>query len=103
VSDQLSPYLTIEEVAQRYRVEVPTVRRWRAINVGPRGVHAHGSRGTLLYPRKEIERYDAELLAQATAERESAAVPISRGRRSRSVSATRGKRARAGRPLRATS
>jgi hypothetical protein len=103
VSDQLPPYLTIEEVAQRYRVEVPTVRRWRAINVGPRGVHAHGSRGTLLYPRKEIERYDAELLAQAAAERESALLPIARARRSRGVPTPRGKRIRASRPLRATS
>jgi hypothetical protein len=68
--DQLDSYLTIEEVAARYRVEVSTVRHWRVIGVGPRGVHAHGRKGILIYPAAEIRRYDEELLQQAISERE---------------------------------
>jgi Helix-turn-helix domain len=92
VTDQLPAYLTIEEVAERYRVKVPTVRHWRVIGVGPRGVHAYGSKGPLMYPRAEIQRYDSELLAQAAGESHPAAVTARPGRRSRPV-----------RPLRATS
>ncbi len=92
MSDQLPAYLTIEEVAERYRVKVPTVRHWRTIGVGPRGVHAYGSKGPLMYPREEIQRYDAELLAQAAGEIQPAVMTTRRGRRARTV-----------RPLRATS
>lgn len=66
--DQMPPYLTIGEVATRYRVEVSTVRHWRVIGVGPRGVHAHGGKGKLIYPAAEIRRYDNELLQRAISE-----------------------------------
>ena len=66
--EQLPAYLTIEEVAARYRAEVSTMRYWRQIGVGPRAVHAHGAKGRLLYPAAEIRRYDEELLQQAAYE-----------------------------------
>jgi hypothetical protein len=59
-------YLTIEEVADYYRVEVGTVRGWRAQGTGPVGVHAgEGTNGLLIYPQAEIQRWDAEILQRA--------------------------------------
>jgi hypothetical protein len=55
-------YLTSEEVAKHYRTVTSTVRYWRMINYGPRGVRA-GRR--VLYPVTEIERFDRELAEQA--------------------------------------
>ncbi|HEY1914259.1 MAG TPA: helix-turn-helix domain-containing protein [Streptosporangiaceae bacterium] len=67
MKDQLPEYLTTEEVAERYRRTVPTVRYWRHTGYGPKGVRV----GTIvLYPRAEVERFDqqlAELAAAATA------------------------------------
>ena len=60
--DQLPEYLTIDEVADRYRTTVATLRYWRYLGTGPQAVKS-GTR--LLYPAAAIRRYDAELLAQA--------------------------------------
>lgn len=58
-------YLTLGEVAERYRTPVATVRYWRVLGYGPRGVKV----GTkVLYPIAEIERFDRELADQAAAE-----------------------------------
>lgn len=51
-------YLVIEEIAERYRKPVETIRYWRKTGFGPRAVRV-GS--TLLYPRAEVERFDREL------------------------------------------
>jgi Helix-turn-helix domain len=57
-------WLTMEEVADHYRRSVPTIRYWRHIGYGPKGVKV----GTgVLYPRAEVERFDQELAAEAGA------------------------------------
>jgi hypothetical protein len=58
-------YLTTEDVALKYRTQPATVRYWRHIGYGPRGVRV-GRR--VLYPESEVERFDAELATQIRAE-----------------------------------
>ena len=58
VSAQASDYLTTAEVAERYRTRDSTVRHWRSMGYGPKGVKV-GRR--MLYPQSEIDRFDAEL------------------------------------------
>jgi hypothetical protein len=53
-------YLTVPEVAEHYRTTPATVRYWRHIGFGPRGVKS-GTR--VLYPRAEIDRHDRQLLS----------------------------------------
>jgi hypothetical protein len=50
-------YYTTSEVAAHYRTADSTVRYWRLIDYGPKGVKI-GRR--VLYPRAEIERFDRE-------------------------------------------
>lgn len=56
-------YLTTAELAERFRTTAPTVRYWRHMGYGPRGVRI-GRR--VLYPLHEVERWEREKL-QATA------------------------------------
>jgi hypothetical protein len=56
-------YWTTPETAAHYRQPESTIRYWRMIGYGPRGVRA-GRR--VLYPVAEIERFDRELAEQAT-------------------------------------
>lgn len=58
----MSPYLTTEELAERFRVSVETARWWRHVGKGPQGVRI-GKR--VLYPVTAVEDYERELLAQA--------------------------------------
>lgn len=58
-------YLTVPEIASHYRTTTATIRYWRHIGYGPRGVKV-GTR--VLYPRAEVERFDQQLRAQATAD-----------------------------------
>lgn len=51
-------FFTTAEVAGRYRTNDSTVRYWRHIGYGPRGVRVGRK---VLYPAAEIERFDAEL------------------------------------------
>lgn len=51
-------YLTTAEVAQRYRTSESTVRYWRYLGKGPKGIRIGRN---VLYPLDEVERYDAEL------------------------------------------
>lgn len=51
-------YLTTAEVAEHYRTVVGTVRYWRHLGYGPRGVKM---RGKVLYPESEVQRHDAQL------------------------------------------
>lgn len=57
----MSDYLTGAEVAKRYRTADSTVRYWRMIGYGPKGVKV-GRR--VLYPVAEIERFDEQLAQQ---------------------------------------
>jgi DNA-binding transcriptional MerR regulator len=51
-------YLTTTEVAERYRTAESTVRYWRQIGKGPRGIKI-GKR--VLYPEAELLRYERTL------------------------------------------
>ena len=54
----MTKYLTTAELAERYRVTVQTVQRWRTNGYGPKGVKiAH----RLLYPEEEVVRFDERL------------------------------------------
>lgn len=57
-----SPYLTVDEVAHYYRKPVKTIRKWREVGYGPIPVKVGIN---LLYHVDEINRFDAELKAQA--------------------------------------
>jgi predicted DNA-binding transcriptional regulator AlpA len=61
-------YLTLPEVAARYRTSEAVIRYWRHCGHGPRAIKI-GRR--VLYPRAEVERFERELLERA--EREAAA------------------------------
>jgi hypothetical protein len=63
MADQERPdYLTTTEVGVRYRTPDSTVRYWRMIGYGPKGVKV-GRR--VLYAIDEIERFDKELAESA--------------------------------------
>lgn len=55
-------YATTEEVAEHYRTTPGTVRYWRRIGYGPLGFKVGRK---VLYSKAELERFDAEKLAQA--------------------------------------
>lgn len=59
---RMDDYLTIPEVAKHYRTSEGTVRYWRHIGYGPKGVKL-GTR--VLYPRSEIDLFDRELAEKA--------------------------------------
>jgi transposase-like protein len=61
-SDAIAEYLTLNEVAARYRTTPATVRYWRHIGYGPNGAKV-GTR--VLYPRAEVQRFDRELAERA--------------------------------------
>ncbi|MFF4846661.1 helix-turn-helix domain-containing protein [Streptomyces sp. NPDC001194] len=58
--ESVHPYLTTAEVAERYRTAESTVRYWRHVGYGPRGVKV-GRR--VLYSESELARFDQELLS----------------------------------------
>jgi hypothetical protein len=58
----MEDFLTLAEVAERYRTHEHTVRHWRLKGYGPRGVRVGRQ---VLYPVSEVERFDAELLDKA--------------------------------------
>jgi hypothetical protein len=55
-----SGYLTLTEVAERYRKTPATIRYWRHTGYGPKGVRV-GT--TVLYPQDEIDKFDEEIRA----------------------------------------
>lgn len=59
---ELPEWSTLPEVADRYRTSPATVRYWRHIGYGPKGVRV-GAR--VLYPRSEIEAFDREQAERA--------------------------------------
>ena len=54
-------YLTTAEVAERYRTAESTVRYWRHIDYGPKGVKV-GRR--VLYSEAELTRFERHLAKQ---------------------------------------
>ncbi|MEU0369078.1 helix-turn-helix domain-containing protein [Streptomyces sp. NPDC006283] len=65
----LERFYTTDDVAERYRTVAGTVRYWRHIGFGPKGVKV-GRR--YLYSETEIRRFDTELAAKAQAAKETA-------------------------------
>lgn len=60
----MTSYFTTAEVASRYRTAPSTVRFWRQIGYGPKGVKI-GRR--VLYTQDEIERFEREVAAKESA------------------------------------
>lgn len=58
-------YLTTADLAARYHTAPSTVRYWRHIGYGPKGIKV-GRR--ILYPEAELERFEKALTEQATGE-----------------------------------
>lgn len=56
-------YLTTQDVAARYRTAPSTIRYWRHIGYGPKGIKV-GRR--VLYSPAEIDRFEKELAGQAS-------------------------------------
>lgn len=50
-------YLTVAELADRFRVSPETVRAWLKYDQGPRSVKIVGRR---LFPTAEVEKYEAD-------------------------------------------
>ena len=61
-------WLTVGQLADRYHKTPATIRYWKHIGYGPKGVKV-GT--TVLYSREDVEAFDAELKAQAQAERDT--------------------------------
>ncbi|MFJ2007375.1 helix-turn-helix transcriptional regulator [Streptomyces chartreusis] len=55
-------YLTTQDVAARYRTAPSTIRYWRHIGYGPKGIKV-GRR--VLYSSSEIDRFEKKLADQA--------------------------------------
>jgi hypothetical protein len=60
--ENVDRYLTTAEVAERYRTAASTVRYWRHIGYGPKGVKV-GRR--VLYSEAELTRFEEYLARQA--------------------------------------
>ena len=56
-------YLTMEELAAKYRVPLNTIKLWRVKGYGPRGVRIGRH---VLYSDLEVERFDREVDEKAT-------------------------------------
>ncbi|MFE3125286.1 helix-turn-helix domain-containing protein [Streptomyces hydrogenans] len=60
-----SPYLTTADVAARYRTSASTVRYWRHIGYGPKGIKV-GRR--VLYTEESLLRFEQQLADKASME-----------------------------------
>ena len=54
------PWLSNDDLAQRYGVSVQTIRKWRHQRSGPRGVKFGRH---VRYSREEVERFEREQIA----------------------------------------
>lgn len=54
-------YFTTKELAERYRTPQSTIRYWRHVGYGPKGVKVGRK---VLYPESEVQRFDQELRLQ---------------------------------------
>jgi len=64
LQERIDRYMTTEEVARRYRTSPGTIRYWRHIGYGPKGIR-RGRR--VLYDPDELDRWDAEQAGGAAA------------------------------------
>ncbi len=55
----MGTYLLTDEVAERCRTSPATVRYWRHIGYGPKGIKVGRK---VLYPVEEVERFEAKIL-----------------------------------------
>jgi hypothetical protein len=55
-------YLTTAELAARYRTAPSTIRYWRHVGYGPKGIKVGRQ---VLYPLHEIDRFEQELTEQS--------------------------------------
>lgn len=58
LTNGVDAYLTTEDVAARYRTTPSTIRYWRHIGYGPKGIKV-GRR--VLYSPSELDRFEKEL------------------------------------------
>jgi DNA-binding transcriptional MerR regulator len=65
LSNGAAAYLTTEDVAARYRTAPSTIRYWRHIGYGPKGIKV-GRR--VLYSPDELDRFEKSLADQPTKE-----------------------------------
>jgi hypothetical protein len=57
-------WLSMEDLAARLGMQVPTLRDWRARGYGPQGVKFGTARGApVRYRLSEVERFEAEMEA----------------------------------------
>jgi hypothetical protein len=63
--EHMDALLTPEEVAERLRRPVATVRFWRSRGIGPKGARVGGR---VLYRESDIERWIEEQFGDATTE-----------------------------------
>ena len=68
MTEQRKPdaYYTAPELAQRYKVSLDTIRKWRVIGYGPKGVRMGKH---VRFPRAEVERWERERLDDAEEDR----------------------------------
>lgn len=64
LADHQAHYLTSADLAARYHLTASTIRYWRHIGYGPRGIKI--GRQTL-YPIAEVERFEREQAAKESA------------------------------------
>ncbi|MEU6098414.1 helix-turn-helix domain-containing protein [Streptomyces sp. NPDC047079] len=65
LTSEANRYLTTKDVAARYRTAPSTIRYWRHIGYGPKGIKV-GRR--VLYSLNEIDRFEKALADQPTKE-----------------------------------
>lgn len=61
LANHQTQYLTTADVAARYRTAASTIRYWRHIGFGPKGIKV-GRR--VLYPQAELDRFEQRLAAE---------------------------------------
>jgi hypothetical protein len=60
-----NPFLTVGQLAKRWKMTTPTLRQWRWFNKGPQFQKIGGR---ALYKLEEIERFENELIRAHTAD-----------------------------------
>lgn len=51
-------FLTSKELAERWKLEENTIRRWRSKGVGPDYIKLEGKKGAVRYSLKGVEDYE---------------------------------------------
>ncbi|BBA99236.1 hypothetical protein RVR_5774 [Actinacidiphila reveromycinica] len=64
LANHQTQYLTTDDVAARYRTAPSTIRYWRHIGYGPKGIKV-GRR--VLYTQAELDRFEQKLAEQESA------------------------------------